>query len=76
MIVTPPPKEPYQPARQKRELAKAEAAPIQVGIPGAASHGRALLARGKKEPADLTNSGISRKHGGKAKTTLPEGHRH
>lgn len=76
MIVTPPPKDPYQSAQQKRELAKAEAAPMKIGVPGAASHGRALVARGAKEPADLTNAGMTRKHGKPKAAKLPEGHRH
>lgn len=63
MMVTPPPKEPYQSAKHKKALATAEAAPIQVGVPGAASHGRALLSRGPKQAADLTNAGLKQKVG-------------
>ena len=73
MIVTPAPKDPYQSARQKRELAKAEATPIKVGVPGAASHGRAQLARGAKSPADLTNAGVKAKHGKAVAPKPPEG---
>jgi len=73
MQVTPPPKEPYQSAKHKRELAKAEATPIKIGVPGAASHGRALLARQPKDAADLTNTGIKAKVGrGKPKAPPPD----
>jgi hypothetical protein len=72
VIVTPAPQEPYQSAKHKKALAQAEAQPIQVGVPGAASHGRAQLARGPKDPADLTNAGLKQKVGrGKPKTVPP-----
>jgi hypothetical protein len=73
VIVSPPPKGAYQSPAHKRALAKAEAAPIQVGVPGAASHGRSLLARGPKDPNDLTQAGLKRKVGA-AKTKLPPEH--
>jgi hypothetical protein len=73
MMVTPPPKGAYQSAAHKRALAKQESAPIQVGVPGAASHGRSLLAKGPKDMADATNAGL-KKRVGSAKTTLPPEH--
>lgn len=73
MIVSQPPKEPYQSAKHKRELAKAEATPIKVGVPGAASHGRGLLSRGPKDPADLTNAGVKAKQSKARAPKLPDG---
>jgi len=73
MQVTPPPKEPYQSAKHKRLLAQDEATPIKIGVPGAASHGRALLSRQPKSGADLTNAGVKAKVGrGKPKAPPPD----